>query len=296
MLLDPRDHAALSAYFGDGRAERSISGGILEHAELYSYREAKQPKDWVALGVDDHHANCLCPICSEDITARPTAESRGGTKEDPESFDGHMASEKRRVGQRLSALLKLDPSAHAVLAMWFGDEGERAERTAQKGGVGRLDSLLTMTETGRAVLQRMFKAERGAKLDLTDQERMENAVAASGAKVNLKKDLAMARAEASALWSVACTSWLKTADWKACEATMAAAELRQAPPERRDVQRVLDMDARGLRAYGVRLKAPQQPGESTSTYRRRVVEIVRRGAPPEWAGPLPLPFHDRKPV
>src|SRR5687767_11918072 len=134
-MLTPSDYNALAAYFADGRAERSIFGGMLDAAELYSHHY--------------HEAH------SGVVDVQPTREIREVTREGP---DDAQLQRIGRVSRRLSALGKQDPTSYTVLATWFGDAGVRYEG----GPGGRLDALLIMTATGKDLLRRMAKKERGS--------------------------------------------------------------------------------------------------------------------------------------
>ena len=200
MILHPGDQYLLERYFSDGAAERSNAGGILDHLERYSVRHPKHAR---ARGPDAHHPSCICPECTNEVTARPKAEVRERSKDGP---DDSLVSLLGSVSRRLSVVRKADPTSYLVLAAWFGDAGARH---AHLEG-GRLVALLVHTPTGKDAVARVRAKERGATRLRSDAERVQAALA-DAHNVPLKDQVTRARVEAMALIDVACRAWVATA-------------------------------------------------------------------------------------
>jgi len=202
MRIDPHDEAALDWFYGEGQSmfERSASGAMLERAwafkvnwlpdpELFAARLARQP--WEP--------------DPGDITAQPTAEVRapGGTMPNEGAISRYA-----RVSRLVRDVAALDLASAGVLALFYGDQGQRWGRTVH----GRLFALYPQTGAGRELLQTAHasrKKEGRPDLGLSAAEQLfvTFEVLAVQPKPVLRALQAKARVQALRAYEQACTLW-----------------------------------------------------------------------------------------
>lgn len=202
-MLSFHDEHMLDRFFSHGREERSPMGAILDMAELYSVHGPKErgPRTEEEQG---HPRHCQCPACSDQLDAQPTAETRQNAKDEADHDTMRLLGS---VSRRLAIIRQSDPKSHDVLAAYFGDAGAKWGASEH----GRINALLGLTETGKKILTKEKRKSRGAKLELSDEKRLENTVATSKANAVTKSLVAQARVEAMALFGRATEAWLRTA-------------------------------------------------------------------------------------
>jgi hypothetical protein len=205
-MISNRDAYLLERFFSDGRSERSPLGGMLDAVERYAprYHERFEPEVPIA-PPKDHARNCWCELCKPSLDAKPTAELKEATREGP---DEERLSLLSHVSRRLSVVRKADPLSFQVLEAFYGDSGARWVARDKK--FSRLDAVLKYTASGRAQIDRDKKKSRGAKLELSDDARLEN-IAADVENVVVKPRIDQARMEAVSLYDRACEAWNATA-------------------------------------------------------------------------------------
>jgi hypothetical protein len=161
----------LSFYFGEGDrllGGHSSMGPMLDYAALYYVpRELRAALENVTVW---HHP------------ARPPTDQYVPNDDALRRFG--------RVGRRLRDAATRWPDAPAILAAYFGAEGDRFGRLP----CGRTGALLRFTSAGLKMIERQRTKERGAKLKVTDAMRAENA-AAQNANALLGQAMVEARAQ-----------------------------------------------------------------------------------------------------
>lgn len=168
-MISHRDQTDLDWFFGRGLAsqERSTCGPMLDRASAFHIEHVHDPE--LAAARRNRKAWEADP---GDITARPTAEIKDAGRSEPEHHD------LVRYGRVSRRLARLESQDYAVIAAYFGDAAARwARADGHIGRIGRLGPVLTLTGAGRELLERERRKSRGAKLELSDTERIENAVA-----------------------------------------------------------------------------------------------------------------------
>ena len=191
--------AKLSTYFGRGRDERSPMGGMLDSAERYATKFAEKAPTKRKPGEKTLGPDGVSPVAKgvrlESLDARPTAEVRQQARDEP---DYDAAFTRAKVKKVLDAVARSSVQARQVLEMLFGDSGWRC---AQATGGKREDALFPLTKSYQAFRDKQAKRS-AAKLELTEQQRIENTVA-DGVSVTAKRAVASARVEAKRIESEA---------------------------------------------------------------------------------------------
>lgn len=267
--------ALLERYFGYGRMERSPFGAMLDAAQLYNRGAILNAKAEQATRMKRGEEVSYVDLEfheSREITARPTAEQRLNAKDGP---DDEMLAMLGSASRRLAIVRAHDPLSYQVLEAYFGDSGSK---WAGRKGQTRLSALIGFTVTGQQLRRRDERRNRGAKLDLSPEERMGNLVVQAESNAVLKAMVAQARVEALGLYRFAADLWAATAEPSPAVARVMAQRTLPAfayPVDPRGsaqatAARVLALDIRGLLAYGRQHKTPQQRGESLVEYRNRL--------------------------
>lgn len=154
----PRDENDLLWYFGIGQTcfERSTFGGMLDRAAQFGSLKYRLPQEPVFGSQGQIIGN------RSSISARPTAEQRevSGYVPDDAALTryAHVSATMMRVERR-------DTLAAAVIALLFGDAGQRWAATEQ----GRDGSLYRLTAKGK----KLIAADKNP-LQITDEELIAN--------------------------------------------------------------------------------------------------------------------------
>jgi predicted amidohydrolase len=100
-------------------------------------------------------------------------------------------------------------------ALWDGklakqQERKRGNEKEKVSTVGRLDAVVKYTPTGRKVLAKDKGKQRGAKVEISDDQRMENVLEATIENVVVGPRIDVARMEAEGMFQRAWAAWLST--------------------------------------------------------------------------------------
>lgn len=208
MIIPQGDQSDLEWYFGPGVSafERSPSGAMLERQRILSVKPEPDLELQLARARRKREGRYDEPEPG-DLTARPTAEVRESGRDEPEH---HVLM---RYGKASSRLARMSPADQAVLAAYFGDSAARWARSpGYIGRIGRLGPVMVMTAAGRRLVERDRRKSRGAKLDVTPTELVENAVAREELQPARDKSLIeQAIEEAQAAVDRAAEAWVGTA-------------------------------------------------------------------------------------
>jgi hypothetical protein len=183
--------ALLGWYFSGGAAQclggSSNFGSMIEHALLYRVPRGS-PK-----------------IRREDVTARPTSGSRGKNSQSW-TPDEDRLSRLGRAARQLRRVQEHDPFALEILSLLYSDEAARWARTKW----GSLAVLIRLTPTGKSLLKKARKRQRGAQLAITEAQLAENMV--QGPTLDFTHSVLIARAmrEAAELEEYAAKVWNST--------------------------------------------------------------------------------------
>lgn len=171
-MIPLRDQSDLEWFFGPGSAtyQRSIMGGILDKISLFAVKHEVDAEVTEARRVRIAKRRFDQEVPGE-ITARPTAEVTDSGRSEP---DGNDLVRYGRVSRRLA---RVSSRHQTILAAYFGDSAARwARETGMMGRIGKLGPVLLLTASGRELIERDRRKARGAKLDLSDAQRIENVV------------------------------------------------------------------------------------------------------------------------
>ncbi len=145
-----------------------------------------------------------------DITARPTAEVRDAGRAGQGNED--RCVQHGKMSRRLS---RLPPEGRAVFAIYFGDAGSKwAQGPGLAGRIGRLGSILHLTEAGQRLARRDEKKTRGAAVPVSAEARLETAVVLQDLQPQPAREslLSLALRQAQELFDRACVQWNDTAN------------------------------------------------------------------------------------
>lgn len=147
MSLSHRDAAELERYLGDGSNEKSTLGPQLDRLSMFAVKTRRHG----------------------EVTVRITAEVREQGKNEP---DVDRISRYGRASRRLKQVADDSPILAAALVALYGDGGSKWAR----GRLGRVGALLHLTVAGQNLARRAAVKARGAKLDVSDSDRIETEV------------------------------------------------------------------------------------------------------------------------
>ncbi len=150
MTLSYRDAAELERALSIGQFDKSTLGPQLDRLVMYS---------------SQYHTNKR----GGDPTVRITAESREVAKAEP---DLYLLEVFGRVSRRLKRVSEQDAQCAAALVALYGDSGAKWGR----GKYGRVGALLHLTDAGRKLARKAATKARGAKLDVSEAQRVETEV------------------------------------------------------------------------------------------------------------------------
>lgn len=165
--------------------QRSIQGPIQDRLWLFSFDAP--PDGWEA-----------------NVTAWPTGQREQSQAVEP---DIELATEYGKMSARLGRMPKL---LRDVMAKHYGDEGSYWAMHPR----GRLVALFALTPHGSRLIAKERRGADGAQLELSDRERLANALAAdaqNGSDQIRRRLINLAQREAQKLFDLATASWKETA-------------------------------------------------------------------------------------
>lgn len=188
-----------------GRCEKSTMAGIINR--LDTYRVDRLPDPEIQKAWRDRKPNEPWP---GEVTARPTAEVRNPGKRDNDS-----EADMLRAGRVSRRLAEMEPEHRRVFEAYFGDVAAKWQASEKKAvsRIGRLGALLSLVPSGRKLLERERRRNHGAKLRLTDDQRIENTVVASEGQPEQQEKSLITKAleEAQEALELAAVAWNATA-------------------------------------------------------------------------------------
>lgn len=164
--------------------DRSPQGSIQDRLWLFSFDPP--PDGW-----------------EDNVTAWPTAQREQSQAVEP---DIELATEYGKMSARLSRMPKL---LRDVMAKHYGDEGAYWAMHPR----GRMVALFALTPHGSRLIDKERRGADGAQLELSDRERLANALAAdaqNGSDQIRRRLITIAQRESEALFAAAQRAWKMT--------------------------------------------------------------------------------------
>lgn len=192
----PKEENDLRWWHGPGQAtfEHSPFGGMLDRASSLAMNVP-----WPRVPVLNKAGACIG--WESGVTAFPTAEVRQVSGYMP---DEELITRAALVNKNMLRVERADPNAAAIIALFFGDSGERWSKDPKHGRVG---ALYHLTQRGKKLIEAAETAPNAIELTAADRIESICIVNASQPKEERTTALAVCSREAAKLERHARAVW-----------------------------------------------------------------------------------------